>query len=31
MKTLIGLHWLQQWRAGRRPLARHSAQNAAAL
>lgn len=31
VKTLIGLHWLQQWRAGRRPLAWHSAQNAAAL
>ena len=31
VKTLIGLHWLQQWRAGRRPLAWHSAQHAAAL
>ncbi|MDZ7591437.1 MAG: NUDIX hydrolase [Rubrivivax sp.] len=31
VKTLIGLHWLQQWRAGRRPLAWHSAQQAAAL
>jgi ADP-ribose pyrophosphatase len=31
VKTLIGLHWLQQWRAGRRTLAWHSAQQAAAL
>lgn len=31
VKTLIGLHWLQQWRAGRRELAWHSAQPAAAL
>ena len=31
VKTLIGLHWLQRWRAGRRELAWHSAQQAAAL
>lgn len=31
VKTLIGLHWLQRWRAGRRTLAWHSAQQAAAL
>lgn len=31
VKTLIGLHWLQQWRAGRRTLPWHSAQQAAAL
>lgn len=31
VKTLIGLHWLQQWRAGRRTLAWHSAKQAAAL
>jgi ADP-ribose pyrophosphatase len=31
VKTLIGLHWLQQWLAGRRPLAWHSAQGATAL
>jgi len=27
VKTLIGLHWLQQWRQGLRPLAWHSAQS----
>jgi len=31
VKTLIGLHWLQRWRAGTRPLAWHSANEAAAL
>ena len=31
VKTLIGLHWLQQWHSGRRPLTWHSAQHGAAL
>ena len=31
VKTLIGLHWLQRWRAGTRPLAWLSAAQAAAL
>ncbi len=31
VKTIIGLHWLQRWRAGTRELAWHSAVDAAAL
>ncbi len=31
VKTLIGLHWLQRWRAGLRPLQWLSAEDAAAL
>lgn len=31
VKTLIGLHWLQSWRAGRRPLVWHAAADAARL
>jgi len=31
VKTLIGLHWLQHWHAGRRELVWHSADEAAAL